>query len=71
MYVCLCQGVTEKQIRREVVNGAESYEDIQERLNVGMCCGTCKEYAVNLVNDTLQEQLGKQSNVINLWPQAV
>lgn len=68
MYICLCRGVTEKQIRSEVLAGATTFEDIQERLEVSTCCGMCKESAINLINDTLQEHETGGENVINLWP---
>jgi len=53
MYVCLCRGVTQKQIRREVLAGAVTYDAIQERLEVGLCCGTCSDSAQEVITETL------------------
>ena len=41
MYVCLCGGVTESQIKEQVELGAESVADLQKTLPIGLCCGTC------------------------------
>lgn len=77
MYVCLCRGVTQKHIRREVMNGAVTYDEIQDRLEVGMCCGTCKDTTLEVIDNTLQQSLLTKSlvaessaceaNVIQLW----
>ncbi len=65
MYVCLCKGVTENRIRREVLAGATTYEEIQLRLEVGLCCGQCRESTQEVIQDTLSGH--HQSNVINMW----
>lgn len=44
MYVCLCAGVTEKQIREVLQTGeAKTITDLQQQLDVGMNCGECCE----------------------------
>lgn len=47
MYVCICKGITEKQIQ-EAVNSRTSSnpKDILRSLGVGSDCGTCVEDAV-------------------------
>ncbi|HEY8385551.1 MAG TPA: (2Fe-2S)-binding protein [Porticoccaceae bacterium] len=74
MYVCLCRGVTQKQIRREVLAGAVTFDEIQERLEVGTCCGTCSDNAREVIAETLSAGLVDQgpairadSNVIQMW----
>ena len=57
MYVCICKGVTDKQIQREMRNGACSFEEIQDRLQVSLCCGQCREFAIEVVNSTNNESL--------------
>ena len=32
MYVCLCRGITDQDIKDAVANGAESYREIRELL---------------------------------------
>mgnify|MGYP001961142390 CR=1 FL=1 len=41
MYVCLCGGVTDSQIKEQVELGAVSVADLQKTLPIGLCCGTC------------------------------
>lgn len=63
MYVCLCRGVTQKQIRREVLAGAVTYDEIQERLEVGLCCGTCSDSAREVIAETLSAGLVCESAI--------
>lgn len=49
MYVCICQGVTERQIEEAVSNGAASLSDLQEQLQVARCCGSCSETVESLL----------------------
>ena len=41
MYICLCHGITERQIRQAVLEGADSLPDVSAALGVATCCGTC------------------------------
>lgn len=50
MYVCLCSGVTDKQIIEAVKNGHNSLEALNERLGVGANCGSCLSVAKELIN---------------------
>lgn len=45
MYVCVCNAVTEKQVRQSVADGARTLEDLQVELGVATCCGTCTDVA--------------------------
>ncbi len=45
MYVCLCHGITEEQIRAEIRNGACTMCDLRERLGVTTGCGRCSDCA--------------------------
>ncbi|WP_028115716.1 bacterioferritin-associated ferredoxin [Ferrimonas senticii] len=47
MYVCVCYGVTDKQIKQAVEQGAMDLKSLQAQLNVGKQCGKC-------VRDTLE-----------------
>jgi bacterioferritin-associated ferredoxin len=53
MYVCVCLGVTDRQIRREVDQGARSLSEVQMQLPVGGCCGRCVDTAEALIQDHL------------------
>jgi bacterioferritin-associated ferredoxin len=39
--VCLCYGVNERRVRREIDHGATTIEEIAERCHAGSCCQSC------------------------------
>jgi len=39
--VCLCHGVNERRVRREIEHGAATIEAIAERCGAGSCCHGC------------------------------
>ncbi|QEI04533.1 bacterioferritin [Pigmentiphaga aceris] len=41
MFVCVCNAVTETQVRQCVANGAKTLGDLQFELGVASCCGCC------------------------------
>lgn len=47
MYICICKGITDKQIR-EAVNSRKTNnpKEILKALGIGTDCGTCVEDAV-------------------------
>lgn len=45
MYVCICNAITEADLRHSVANGARSLEDLQLDTGVASCCGTCADAA--------------------------
>ncbi|MDO4643591.1 MAG: (2Fe-2S)-binding protein [Cardiobacteriaceae bacterium] len=51
MYVCICQGITEKQIINAIKQGEDSIEAISNTLGAGLCCGRCVESIGSLVNE--------------------
>ncbi|WP_445114840.1 bacterioferritin-associated ferredoxin [Acinetobacter sp. WZC-1] len=55
MYVCLCRGITDQDIRDAIADGADSYADIREQLDLGTCCGRCAPEARSIINEELAE----------------
>jgi bacterioferritin-associated ferredoxin len=55
MYVCICHGVTDKDIQQAAQQGVSSMEKLSESMQVGSQCGCCKECA----NQVLEEALNK------------
>lgn len=49
MYVCICNAVTEKQVREAACAGARSLHDLQCDLGVATCCGQCAPHAESLL----------------------
>ncbi len=39
--VCLCHGVNERRVRREIDAGATTVGEIAERCGAGSCCFAC------------------------------
>jgi len=55
MYVCICNAITEKQIRQAAKAGARDLWALQRSLGVASGCGTCKEMASNILRETTAE----------------
>lgn len=55
MYVCLCRAVTDGQIRESIENGANSFREVRDELDLGTCCGRCVPEARELIDQTLAE----------------
>lgn len=49
MYVCLCNNVTDRQIRESVHRGADSLPAVQCHLPVATCCGACEDTAREII----------------------
>ena len=41
MYVCVCNAVTDRQIKDAVAEGADTLAKLQKCLPVSTCCGSC------------------------------
>lgn len=55
--VCNCYNVTVGDIAEAVKNKAENFEQIQDETNVSQCCGACEEYARNVSEELLKENI--------------
>lgn len=53
MFICLCNGITDSQIRHAVSDGATSLSCLQEALGVAGQCGQCSEAALSVLAETL------------------
>lgn len=45
MYVCICQAVTDRQIREAALGGARTLKDLRRDLGVTRDCGVCASCA--------------------------
>jgi bacterioferritin-associated ferredoxin len=57
MYVCICNNVTEKDIKRAVRDGACSMSCLQQRLAVSTSCGKCHSRARECLDVLLDADL--------------
>ena len=49
MYVCICNGVTDHQIREAAASGVRSVAELTMRTGCGATCGTCLEMASSIL----------------------
>ena len=56
MYVCICNNVTDSDIRDAVDNGIRDLDGLSEQLNVATCCGKCKSCAKRVLREAKAEQ---------------
>ena len=49
VYVCICNGVTDHQIREAADNGCSSVAELTMRTGCGSNCGSCLEMAGELL----------------------
>jgi bacterioferritin-associated ferredoxin len=50
MYVCVCHGVTDSQIRRAAEEGVREVHELTMRLGLGSGCGSCMDQAAELLD---------------------
>ena len=63
MFVCLCNAITDRQIKETVAAGANSLSYLQAQLGVATCCGCCADLACSYLNVTAQAQLNIISSI--------
>jgi bacterioferritin-associated ferredoxin len=51
MYVCICNAITEHQIRAAAEAGATDLWHLQSELGVASGCGTCRETAAAILGE--------------------
>jgi bacterioferritin-associated ferredoxin len=51
MYVCVCQAVTERQVREAVKDGVTSMRGLREHLGVAAECGRCARCAHGILKE--------------------
>ena len=56
MYVCICNAITETQIRDAADAGAEDLWALQAELGVATNCGSCKETASEILRENRRAQ---------------
>jgi bacterioferritin-associated ferredoxin len=61
MYVCICNAVTEKQIRRAAASGVDNIYELREHLGVAANCGSCADHAQSILNETNKSGFGRPS----------
>lgn len=65
MYVCICNAVTDHQVRERAHSGVRSVEELTFQLGLGVGCGRCLERATQLLGDA---QAGENCKPIRPHP---
>lgn len=55
MLVCVCNGVSDKDIDAAIHEGATECRQIRKSLSIGKCCGQCTSYAKDLISDKMAD----------------
>ena len=55
MYVCICKGITDTQIRAAVQDGASSLRDVRNSLGVASQCGKCGILTREILRESLSD----------------
>jgi bacterioferritin-associated ferredoxin len=45
MYICLCNAITDHDIRRAATDGVRNFAELQARTGCSDCCGCCETEA--------------------------
>jgi len=53
--VCQCMNVTDHEIEDAVLEGARTYQALQEHTKLGTVCGQCKDEAIRLLEHYVQK----------------
>jgi bacterioferritin-associated ferredoxin len=61
MYVCLCKGITDSQIRQAVDEGATDLRQVRQQLGVASQCGKCSCLAREILKSAIQERSAENS----------
>jgi bacterioferritin-associated ferredoxin len=51
MIVCVCNNISDREIRQAIELGLSSMAELHHELGVGTCCGKCVSYARQVLND--------------------
>ena len=51
MYVCVCHGVTESQVRRAADEGCRDVHELTMRTGAGSSCGGCLPLAAQILTE--------------------
>ena len=55
MYVCICNGVTDSDIRQAAKAGCGGLAELTMRTGCGACCGSCVDTAARLLEQARAE----------------
>ncbi|GAB2792632.1 hypothetical protein GCM10027040_18500 [Halomonas shantousis] len=63
MYVCICKGVTDREIRETVAEGARSWREVREATGCATQCGKCACLGKKIVSETVAREIMANSDL--------
>ena len=57
MIVCVCNNISDREIRQAVDLGLSSMGELRRDLGVGTCCGKCASCAKQVLGDYLETKI--------------
>lgn len=69
MYVCMCQAVTEEELRAAIAAGAVTFKELRRSLQVASCCGGCTDRVKACIRSALKQQAETQAVPVSLHPE--
>lgn len=60
MYVCLCKGITDDQIREAVESGSTHFGQVRKQLGLASQCGKCGNHAREVFNQAIETRLDEE-----------
>ena len=64
MYVCLCHGVTDREIREAADSGVNSMRQLGKELGVGTQCGRCACSAREILRESRRPDYLAMANML-------
>jgi bacterioferritin-associated ferredoxin len=61
MYICICNAITERDVRECVRRGCRSVDQLSMELGVGTGCGRCRPMASQILNEGQSQQLAAEA----------
>jgi bacterioferritin-associated ferredoxin len=55
VYICVCNGITEREIRARAEEGLRTLAELESCLGVGAGCGRCRHAAKEVLNEARSE----------------
>jgi bacterioferritin-associated ferredoxin len=55
MYVCVCKGITDRQIKAAIADGASSLGQLRKALGVATQCGKCSVMTREILDEARNE----------------
>jgi len=56
MYVCICNGITDRTVREAVAAGARDLADLTTMTGCASTCGSCADVAMQILRESLRER---------------